>query len=203
MLKRVIIFDFGGVLMKTVDRSPRYAWDARLNLPQGSVEHIVHSCESWHKAQTGLLTPAAYWADVAAQLHISPAEVRQLEQDFFSGDVLDAALIDYIRQLRQAGHTVGLLSNDSVALVDKLRRLGIADLFDPLVISAQIGVMKPSPAAYQVLLAKLARPAQAVIFVDDMPANCTGAAALGIHAIRYTPDRDLAAELAPLLTVSE
>ena len=203
MLKRAIIFDFGGVLMQTVDRSPRYAWDARLGLPQGSVESIVHSSESWHKAQTGLLTPALYWAEVAARLGISRDEVSQLERDYFSGDVLDETLLNLIRQWREAGHTVGLLSNDSMALLVKLQRLGIAALFDPLVISAQIGVMKPHPAAYQVILDKLQRPAHEVIFIDDMPANIAGAAALGIHAVHYRPNMDLTAELGPLLTVSE
>lgn len=192
-MQRAVIFDFGGVLMKTVDYSPRFAWDDRLGLPRGSVERIVHNGESWVEAQTGTLSPAAYWADVAQQLKLE--DTTQLSQDFYSGDSLDADLISLIHDLRGAGRAVALLSNDSLELVDKLRRLEIDTLFDPLVISAQIGVMKPHPAAYQAVLDQLKRPPEKTIFVDDRLENVEGAAALGIQAVHYKPGMDLAAIL--------
>ena len=51
--RRAIIFDFGGVFMKTVDHGPRHSLNARLGLPPGHVERIVHASESWRKAQIG------------------------------------------------------------------------------------------------------------------------------------------------------
>lgn len=198
-MRRAVIFDFGGVLMKTLDHTGRHLWDDRLGLSRGSVEKIVHGGESWRKAQRGEITPAEYWADVAAQLALDNGSIQQLAADFFSGDRLDAALIDYIHELRGLGHQVALLSNDSLELVAKLRRLAIAGLFDPLVISAQIGVMKPDARAYEAVLAAFNRPAAETIFVDDMVVNVEAAAALGIHAVQYVQDMDLRAVLAPLL----
>jgi FMN phosphatase YigB (HAD superfamily) len=92
-------------------------------------------------AQIGALSVEAYWADVAQQLALSAADLEQLKLDYFKGDHLDQPLITYIRQLRDWGHRVALLSNDSPALQPKLEALGIAPLFEPLVISAHIGVM--------------------------------------------------------------
>jgi HAD superfamily hydrolase (TIGR01509 family) len=94
---------------------------------------------------------------------------------------------------------VGLLSNDSSALLDKLRTLEIDDLFDPLVISAVIGVMKPDARAFHVVLDRLKCSAERVIFVDDMPANISGAKAVGIHGIHYTTLPVLQKALEPLL----
>jgi HAD superfamily hydrolase (TIGR01509 family) len=117
--------------------------------------------------------------------------VQQLSQDYFSADRLDENLIAYIRELRAEGHPVALLSNDSPALTDKLNALGIADLFKPLIISGNIGVMKPDAAAYQAVLAALGRAPNETIFIDDMPANVAGAQAVGMQAIRYIDGMDL------------
>ncbi|NJL54651.1 HAD family phosphatase [bacterium] len=201
MVKRALIFDFGGVLMKTADYRPRHRWDERLNLPHGSVERVVHNTTSWVQAQTGRVTPSAYWRDVGGQLGLSADETQQLAVDFYSGDALDEALIALIRGYQGAGHTVALLSNDSLELLPKLARLGIDGLFDPLIVSAQVGLMKPDPAIYAHVLGVLQRPPGHTIFVDDRAENVAAAARLGIHTIHYHAGMDLAAALSPLLVM--
>lgn len=201
-MKRAVIFDFGGVLMKTISQKPRHAWDDRLGLAHGSIEAVVHGSEAWRRAQLGEMSVADYWMQVAEQLHLNQADVEQLAQDYFSADRLDDDLITYIRELRADGYSVALLSNDSPALADKLRSLGIADLFEPLVISGNIGVMKPNVAAYQAILLRLGCPPAETVFIDDMPANVAGAQAVGMYAICYVDGMDLRAALTPLLTFS-
>lgn len=185
--------------MRTVNYTPRHRWDERLHLPAGSVEKIVHGSESWRLAQLGRLPLADYWDDVKRQLQLSAADVTQLALDFYSGDQLDFELVSYIRRLKQDGHPIALLSNDSPALLDKLHTLHISDLFEPLVISAFIGVMKPDARAYQITLNKLKCRADEAVFIDDMPANLTGAAAVGLRTIHYTTVASLQAALQPLL----
>jgi len=197
--KPAIIFDFGGVFMRTLDYTPRHRWDDRLTLPHGRVEQVVHGSESWKQAQTGSLSINDYWDDVAKQLQLSQSEIQQLAHDFFSGDVLDQELVGYTRELKAAGYPIALLSNDSPALLEKLHHLQIADLFQPLVISAFIGVMKPDPLAYQTVLTQLGYHAKNAIFIDDMPANIAGAEAVGIHAIRYVSFAPFKDELTTLL----
>ncbi len=200
-MKPALIFDFGGVLMKTVDHTPRHQWDAKLGLAPGSAERIVHGSTAWIQAQTGIISPQIYWQDVAQQLNLARADVARLREDFYSGDVLDANLIAYIEDLRTAGHAVALLSNDSVELVEKLAGLGIMDLFDPVIISAQIGVMKPDPRAYQHTLKILNQPPQQAIFIDDRQENVSAACALGIQGVHYVNGMNLPDQLAPLLVL--
>lgn len=199
MTQMAVVFDFGGVLMKTRTRAPRLKWDDRLALPHGTVERVVHSSESWRLAQIGQLPVADYWTDVAEQLGITAEQTRQLEHDYFSADDLDHSLITLIETLRANGHPVALLSNDSPALRDKLHSLNIAHLFEPLVISGDIGVMKPASAAYHAVLERLNMPASKTVFIDDMPANIVGAQAVGMNAIHYVDGMDLGAALAVFL----
>ncbi|MEO8607346.1 MAG: HAD family phosphatase [Chloroflexota bacterium] len=200
IVKRAIIFDFGGVFMKTLDYRPRHAWDERLGLAHGSIEKIVHGSPSWQAAQLGNITVEAYWADVGLQLGLDSNALETLKLDFFSGDQLDDALVDYARSLRKRGHIVALLSNDGPTLSEKLAVLGISDVFDPLIISANIGVMKPDPQAYEAVLDHIKYPSDNAIFIDDMPANIAGARNLGIHAIHYTTTPMLQIALETLLS---
>ncbi|MDX2079140.1 MAG: HAD family phosphatase [bacterium] len=193
------VFDFGGVLMKTADYAPRHAWDKRLGLTVGSVEKIVHNADSWVRAQKGEISPSAYWDDVARQLGLSHDDVQQLAHDFYSGDVLDMSLIALIEKLRQEGYIVGLLSNDSLELEDKLHRLNIHHLFDPLLISAKLGMMKPNPAIYQHLLTSLPSSSYPVVFVDDRIDNIHGAIKAGMVGVFYQPKLDVEKNLRDLI----
>ena len=196
-MRYALVFDFGGVIMKTVTHAPRWAWDEQLGLERGSVERAVHNADSWRRAQTGELPLEDYWADVAQQLRHPVDDMPKLEADFYSGDQLDEDILSLIRNRKAAGQKIALLSNDSPTLIDKLDRLGIASLFDPLVVSASIGVMKPAPAAYHAVLERLGYPAADTVFIDDMPANIEGALAVGMIGIRYTPELNLAQILEP------
>ncbi len=200
MAQRAVIFDFGGVLVKTRDYSFRHAWDEKLGLAHGSVERVVHGIDAWIAAQSGRIPVDAYWRAVAAKLYLTHEEARfGLARDFYKGDELDADVLAVVTDLHEASHTVALLSNDSPQLMDRLRAFDIVELFDPLVISGEIGVMKPAPAAYLNVLYRLNRPGTDCIFIDDTRKNMIGAQALGIVGVHYHDGDDLRAALSPHL----
>jgi len=187
--------------MQTRDYRYRHAWDARLNLPLGSVERVVHGAESWRSAQRGQISEAEYWRDVAQQLALDAQDIPTLQREYFAGDVVDSTLTAYLQARRAEGHTIALLSNEVRSLREKLDAHALTPLFDIIVISAEIGVMKPDPAAYHAVLKALGRPAHETVFIDDMPANIDAANALGIQGVLYRAEMDIAATLAPLLTM--
>ncbi|HRJ45238.1 MAG TPA: HAD-IA family hydrolase, partial [Caldilineaceae bacterium] len=87
--------------------------------------------------------------------------------------------------------------------MDDLRRslsekYPIADAFDLIVISAEEKVMKPDPVIFQRTIERLGRRPEECVFVDDFAHNVEGARAVGMHAIHYTPQTDMKAELAKL-----
>jgi epoxide hydrolase-like predicted phosphatase len=192
---KAFIFDFGGVLALTEDYTPRHAWDERLGLPTGSVERAVHHSDIWIQAQLGRITPRAYWNGVAELLYMRKEDVGELHRDYFSGDRLNYKLVALIRDLRGKSYPVALLSNESVQLESRLREYGIYDLFDHILISALMGMMKPDPTVYRVALQAVHASPDEAVFIDDSLVNVRGAQPLGIHTILFRPELDLKAEI--------
>ncbi len=196
---KAIIMDFGGVVVRTEDYRPRYAWDERLGLPPGSVERVVHHSDLWIQAQLGRILPKTYWNGVAEMLYMKREDIPALRQDFFSGDRINYRLIELIRDLRAQQYPVALLSNDSIELRQRLNDLKLNDLFDHILISAEIGVMKPDVTAYRVALRTLNVAAPQAVFIDASLPNIRAAQSEGLVTILYRPETDVRAELIPLL----
>jgi len=97
----------------------------------------------------------------------------------------DVGVTELVRNLHSIYH-VGLLSNASTKLRPKLHDLNLAELFDTIIISAEIGHAKPSDTAFQIALEKLGVAAQEVFFIDDNPANIDAAKRNGLQAVQYT-----------------
>jgi putative hydrolase of the HAD superfamily len=75
----------------------------------------------------------------------------------------------------------------------------MTDLFDVIVPSCEIGILKPDARAYRTVLERIQRPPEQAIFVDDVLENIEGARSVGIHGVLYTAGMGLPAALAPLL----
>jgi len=190
-MRVAVIFDWGGVLMRTEDYTPRHNWDRRLGLPAGTIESVVHGIRAWQQAQQGKLSPDAYWAAVGAELKLEADQLNKLRQDFYRGDRLNENLVALIRRLRGDNVAVGLLSNNIADLRKELIQTGLDALFDTVVISAEIGAMKPAPAAYYTVLERLNLSPHEALLVDDSPANVAGAQAVGMKAVLFTPTLEL------------
>lgn len=195
---RAVIFDLGGVLLRTEDPAPREALARRLGLSRRALEDLVFNSPAGRQAQRGEISPEALWEHVRERLGLPPAQLPAVQHAFWEGDRLDAALVDFIRRLRPRFRTA-LLSNAWRDLRAQLPRWGLADAFDQVVVSAEEGVMKPDPRIYHVTLERLGvLPAEAV-FVDDFPRNVEGARRLGMYAIHFRHREQALAELRRLL----
>ena len=69
-------------------------------------------------------------------------------------------------------------------------------MIDDVVVSADVGAMKPDPAIFRAALERNGFEAARTTFVDDSPANVAGAAVAGLDAIRFIDADTLRAELA-------
>lgn len=189
--RQAVIFDWGGVFLQTEDYSYRHRWDARLGLPQGSVEQALHGSEDWKAAQRGNISLETYLARSAAQLGIDQDEIGQLWGDFYKGDRLAGDVVESALMARRNGMQIGLLSNNVATLRADIDRLGIAHLFDEIVISAEIGIMKPYPQTYLTILERMGKVAAASVFIDDVLENIEGARQVGMLTIHYVQGCDM------------
>ena len=110
------------------------------------------------------------------------ARLLEMEREFSeTGVELWEDSVPVVRELRARGTGTALISNCSHSTRPIVDRLGIAEEFDEILLSFEVGMHKPDPEIYQEALRRLGdiAPGRAV-FVDDQPAYCDGAAALGI-----------------------
>jgi putative hydrolase of the HAD superfamily len=180
---QAVIFDYGNVLTQTLNPQPRARWEQRLGLAAGTLEGLVHNAHTWVAAQHGQITATAHWQEVGRSLRLTPDETQALQRTFYAGDVVNAALVTCLDRLRTAGIATALLSNFSTDLRTLLLQQDLLRRFDYVAISAEIGVMKPAALAYQTVLAMLALPATACVFIDDREENVAAAQALGMHGL--------------------
>ncbi len=195
---KAVVFDFGGVLLRTENLDGRIQWEQKLGLGYRQAEEVVFNSEMGRKAQHGKISYAELWHWVGEHFELSEEELRQFEADFWAGDVLDEQLVDLIRGLRPYYQTA-LISNAFNDLRNGLEnRFKIADAFDVIVISSEEGVMKPDPRLYEIALERLGVQAGEAVFIDDFAHNIEGAKAVGMAGIHFTPKLDLGAELTRL-----
>ncbi len=195
---RAVFFDLGGVIVRTVDREPRTKLAERLGMSYDELDKAVFENESSARASLGAISTEEHWAAVVQRLGLPPAQADIVRQEFFAGDTLDLDLIAFIRSLRPKYRT-GLISNAWPDMRAFLVSQNIADAFDQLIISAEIGIAKPDARIYQLALEKLGvAPAEAV-FVDDFARNIAGARAVGMYAIQFTQPDETLEELKQLL----
>jgi putative hydrolase of the HAD superfamily len=197
-----VIFDYGNVLSATRDPQPRSAWERKLGLRAGELSRMVHNDHSWVVAQCGQISIDAYWRGIGKALRLTSDDVEQLRTDFYRGDMRNDALVVRIDAMRQAGLRVGILSNFSRELWTLLERQDLRHHFDAIAVSADIGVMKPAPAAYHAILNMLSLPPEACLFIDDLPDNIAAAQTLGLHGVVFRDSPSCLAEIDRLLTGS-
>jgi epoxide hydrolase-like predicted phosphatase len=199
MTIRAIIFDLGGVLLRTTDFEPRERLAASLHMNRHQLEQFIFGGESGDRAQRGEISAQQHWENLRRQIKYSPEEFSRLVSDFFAKDEIDEALIDYVRGLRKTYKTA-LLSN----AWDDLRQVitekwHFEDAFDTMIISAEECVAKPDLRIFQLALDRLGVTADQAIFVDDMDRNVEGALQAGLHAIQFQTPQQLRIDIELML----
>ncbi len=198
MTIRAVFFDLGGVLVRTEYQAPRERLAERLNLSYEDINKIVFESESSRRASIGEISADEHWAAVTRRLRRSAAETQSIREEFFAGDVVDRDLIGFIRSLRPRYKT-GVISNAWSDLRDYIVNNKFDDAFDRLVISAEVGVMKPEARIYQIALKQMQVGAGEAVFVDDMKVNVEAARALGMQGIVFRDPHQVKENLKALL----
>ncbi|MEN6393072.1 MAG: HAD family phosphatase [Anaerolineaceae bacterium] len=206
-----VIFDFGGVIMRTEDRNPRLALAAKYNVPIEVIEELVFRGSSAKMAELGNISAYQHWKVVAQVLGAHEEEIPTIRQQFFSGDRLNWDLIKYIQKLRQ-NYRTALLSNAFDDLRAELTGVSPApsayslsaldhflDYFDEVIISAEIGLSKPGHQIYQYAAERLKLDIGECVFIDDYLPNVKGALQAGMQAIQFVDTSQVCQDLKAIL----
>ena len=157
--------------MRTEDPSGRRQWEQKLGLPPYDIDRVMLGSKAWIQAQCGEIPEEAYWTGVRVHLGLDERAIQDLRRDFYAGDRINPVVLDVITRLRPH-YKQAILSNAVPSLPEMLRdRFHMVHLFDVMITSASIGVMKPDPHAYRAALDALRLRAEETVFIDDRHAH--------------------------------
>lgn len=121
----------------------------------------------------------------ALDLAFSPALALEIAEDraFNMDNYIPCPGAKEVTEALSRSHTLGVISDTWPSISGQLEHLGIAKYFSFHTYSCFVGAFKPDPRIYQDALRKANVPAEDTVFIDDVPRNLEGAAALQITPI--------------------
>jgi len=190
-----IVFDLGGVVF---DWQPAALARRIYNNPETEalVLKEIIGTPDWIELDRGTLALDAAITRGAARTGLSEPEVAQLFDAVPASLAPIDATIDLLRDLRNTGHPLLVLSNMHLASADFLEaNHDIWDLFDGVVFSCRIKQVKPEPGIYEYLLTRHELDPTETVFIDDMPENLEAASEFGIRTIQFVSPAQCKADL--------
>jgi len=116
----------------------------------------------------------------------APLEPDAFVEPFMSSLVFRPAdgAVEALASVRERGLKLAVVSNWDCSLRDRLKTLGLLDMFDAVVSSSDAGTPKPDPAPFRMALEQIGTEPHRALHVGDEPADEQGAAAAGM---RFAP----------------
>ncbi|MEA2025484.1 MAG: HAD family phosphatase [Chloroflexota bacterium] len=191
-----VVFDLGGVL---VDWDPRYLLRKVMPGREAEMETILADVlnhdwnlerdtgDSWPDAIERLKVQYPQWADIFDSYDERWAET-------LVGSKEDTVAV--LRELKARGVPLLALSNWSAEKFHHAEeKYEWLELFDGIVVSGRVGLIKPNRDIFDYLLDTYDLAAEDILFIDDHEPNVVAARSYGIHAHHFQGAADLREEL--------
>jgi 2-haloacid dehalogenase len=191
-----IVFDFGGVLM---DWNPHYLYQKMPGYDRQAVERFLKEVDffTWNLEHDRGRSFAEGTAELIARFPQYRDLIRAYDErylDSLRGPV--QPVVQILRALKDGGYALYGLSNwpaEKFALVRPMHPF--FEVFDDIVISGEVGLVKPDKAIFELLLERIGRPAGECLLIDDHDRNILAARELGFQTIQFQSPQQLEAEL--------
>ncbi|MCC6298556.1 MAG: HAD family phosphatase [Anaerolineales bacterium] len=188
---KTIIFDFGNVLLEW---NPWYVYRRHFDNEDGMKAFFREvDFMAWNAQQDKGRTFKEGVAD-HAQKFPQYAYLFQAYHDHWKDSIGDAitGTVDILKRLKVKGYPLFGLSNWSAETFPFAReKYDFFDLFDNIIISADVRLVKPEPEIFQLTLEKIGKPAHECVFIDDSLTNIEQAKKIGFVTIHFTSPEQL------------
>jgi epoxide hydrolase-like predicted phosphatase len=189
---KALIVDFGGVLTTSV-------WDSFAAFCRGkgldanAVKRLFRADPEalalLRQLEVGAMSESDFEQRFAARLGIDDAS--DLIDSMLRGMEPEPQIVEAVRAAHAAGVRTGLLSNSWST--EHYDRTFLRELFDDVVISAEVGLHKPQPEIFRLACDRLGVEPEDAVFVDDLRENIAGAEAVGMVGVLHRdPDQTIA-----------
>jgi putative hydrolase of the HAD superfamily len=194
-----LLVDYGGVLTSNLFDSFRAFCELEGLEPEtiGRRFRQDRACRSLLiDLETGGLPEEEFEVQFARVLGVRAPE---LIDRLFAGSSPDEEMLAAVGRARRAGIRTGLISNSWGTR--RYDRGQLAELFDGVVLSGEVGIRKPAREIYELGARRIGCQPRACVFVDDLPFNLEPAAELGMATVHHTSSAQTIEELQRLLGV--
>jgi putative hydrolase of the HAD superfamily len=178
-----VLFDMGGVLLRSSGRATRVRWENRLGLDPGGYDRLIAAAigPGWE----GGREPADVLRTLSDLTGLDQVEADQmLAAEHFDAD-LDPLLATFIRAHRHQAR-MAVVSNNGPGVRRHWNTVHQLDqLVDLVVISGEERIAKPDPRIYLHTAARLGVDPNACVLVDDSQRNVEGAQQAGMDGILH------------------
>lgn len=196
---KVIAFDYGGVI-EIQEKGLRQNIANTLNV----------TVEDWLKVYYSLNhlfnREKQSWVEVATlvakKFNATDNQIFQIQELIKKNEEtreLNVELIEIIKDLKNRNFRIALLSNNSLALRQRLLDQEIMHHFDEIIISAEVGFQKPQPQIFEILLNNLNIKSEELVFIDDSVKSLEGAENIGYTPILFETNEKLMKDLMDIL----
>jgi 2-haloacid dehalogenase len=203
MVAKVVVFDFGGVL---IDWSPDYLYRKLIPDEVTRRRFLTEVCSmSWVLQQDGGQPIAKGTDELVARFPQHEMLIRAFYARWHEmiGGVIEegVALVD---KLEAAGVPLFGLTNWSAETFPwAWERFPVLRRFRDVVVSGRVKLTKPDPAIYTEMYSRIERhlpgvAPQEIVFIDDNIKNAQAAAALGWHGVHHRSPAETEARLRDL-----
>jgi 2-haloacid dehalogenase len=177
------------------------------DIAQKIAAYLKITKDEWHKIYYTLnyLTNVdnKSWAEVAVlvakKFNASDTQISDIQNIIKEYKKVNLELIETIKDLKNKNYKIGLLSNNTTELRQKLIDQNIFNLFDVIIISAEVSYQKPQPEIFKMLANKLGVSTNEMIFIDDSAKSLEGAKNIGYMPILFSTNKQLNKDLLGLL----
>lgn len=188
-----VVFDIGGVFCEK-DMLSRSRVLAQYHVSEEWLDE-VKSMPEYSRYKAGYMAQEEFVRLVDSQMKPDSGRAEDLFRDLSYAHSLNSGLVNIAERLRTRCR-VAVLSNSDSFLEQRLKYLGVFQLFEFVINSYRVQLRKPDPRIFQHLLERIGLPPEHIIFVDDKPANVNAAYELGIRGHVFSDNADLTRYLA-------
>ena len=139
----------------------------------------------WTDYDMGVLSIDQVAEELAAYRGVEPDFAREMITIAIGKQETIRPTEKLIDELKAAGYKLYVLSNMSREFIDFLRKQKVYENFDGDVVSCEVGIVKPMPEIYDLLLKRFDLDPAETIFIDDRKENVDAAAAKGIATFHF------------------
>src|SRR5271163_250292 len=174
--RSIVIFDLGGVL---IDWDPRHLYRKLFAGDEAAMEHFLATVctREWHRHHDAGRS-FAEGARILKDQHPDKAELIDAfgarQGEMIAGPI--SGTVEILKELRARGTSLYALSNwPAEGFLSARERFDFLAWFRGIVISGEVGAIKPEARIYEALIERFAIDPLRAVFIDDSAVNAAAA----------------------------